>query len=168
MNLPEFPYHPDPLATGSVEVSDTPCVACGQRRGFIYRGPVYAVEELVDRLCPWCIADGSAAEKFEAEFTDVGWGVPPAVPQSVVDEVATRTPGFSGSQQEHWLYHCGDAAAFLGRVGWAELQQYPDAIESLRRESQSDLTELDVDGDATAYLFRCRRCGHQIAYSDGV
>ena len=176
MDLPEFPYHPDPLATESVEASDTQCASCGQRRGFIYRGPAYSVEEVVDCLCPWCIADGTAAEKFAAEFTDVGWGVPPDVPPSVVQEVATRTPGFSGWQQEHWLYHCGDGAAFLGRAGWVELQRYPEAIESLRQqvevgaseEPESYLRELDADGDTTAYLFQCRHCGSHLAYSDST
>jgi uncharacterized protein CbrC (UPF0167 family) len=174
VDLPGFPYHPNPLATGSVEAFETQCASCGQRRGFIYRGPVYSVEEVVDRLCPWCIADGSAAEKFEAEFTDVGWGVPPDVPPPVVQEVATRTPGFSGWQQEHWLYHCGDAAAFLGRAGWVELQRYPEAIESLRQEVgpseelERYLTALDADGDATAYLFQCRHCQRHLAYSDSA
>jgi uncharacterized protein len=178
VEFPEFPYHPDPRATGSVVVSDTSCVACGQSRGFVYTGPVYSQDELVDSLCPWCIADGSAAEKYEAEFTDVGWGVPADVPPAVVMQVATRTPCFSGWQREHWLYHCGDAAAFLGRVGWAELQSHPDAVESLRQEHGADarpaeevdehLTALEKEGEATAYLFRCRHCERQLAYSDSA
>jgi len=168
LNFPEFPYHPDPRATGFVQASEARCASCGQSRGFIYTGPVYAIDEVVDRLCPWCIADGSAAEKFEAEFTDVGWGVPEDVPPPVVQEVATRTPGFSGWQQEHWLYHCGDAAAFLGRVGWSELQPYPDALDSLREESDEELEALAVDGESTAYLFRCRHCGRHLAYADSA
>jgi len=167
-DLPEFPYHPDPRATGVVEASETVCASCGQGRGFIYTGPVYAAEELVDCLCPWCIADGSAAEKFEAEFTDVGWGVPEDVPRRVIEEVATRTPGFSGWQQEHWLYHCGDAASFLGRVGWRELQAYPEAIEPLRQGSDDDLEALSADGETTAYLFRCRHCARHLAYADSA
>jgi hypothetical protein len=58
--LPDFPYHPDPLATGSIEESPADCVSCGRARGFVYTGSVYAVEE-AEPLCPWCIADGSAA-----------------------------------------------------------------------------------------------------------
>ena len=174
MELPEFPYHPDPRATGSVVASDTSCVVCGLTRGFVYTGPVYSQEELVDCLCPWCIADGSAARKYDAEFTDVGWGVPADIPAAVVLEVAGRTPGFAGWQQEHWLYHCADAAAFLGRVGWQELQSYPDAVESLRRETpRADgvgdyLMALDKEGEATAYLFRCRHCRCHLAYSDSA
>src|SRR5436189_49864 len=115
--FPEFPYHPDPRKTGFVGESDAVCLVCNERRGYIYSGPVYAIEELLDAFCPWCIADGAAAETFDAHFTDVALGVPPDVPGAVTMEIARRTPGFSGWQQEHWLYHCGDGAAFLGRAG---------------------------------------------------
>jgi uncharacterized protein CbrC (UPF0167 family) len=169
VEIPEFPYHPDPRATGFVRLSDARCLACGERRGFVYTGPVYASEELDGSLCPWCIADGSAADKYDAEFTDVGWGVPAGVPADVVEQVATRTPGFSAWQQEHWLYHCGDACAFLGLVGWTELELHPDAVESLRQEhDRGYLRTLDADGEATAYLFRCRHCDRHLAYADSA
>lgn len=174
--LPAFPYHPDPLGTGSVKESRARCEACGAARGYVYTGPVYAVEELDDALCPWCIADGTAAARFDADFTDVGTGVPAEVPSEVIEQIAHRTPGFTGWQQEHWLYHCADGAAFLGRVGRRELEQYPDALEVLRHEHdeygwppeqvEEYLAGLDKDGQPTAYLFRCRRCGQHLAYSD--
>jgi uncharacterized protein CbrC (UPF0167 family) len=179
MNLPQFKYHPDPLATGSVERSDATCVCCGQKRGFIYTGPVYAEEELYDRICPWCIADGSAQAKLGAEFTDAaGVGGCPwdEVPGEVVAEVAYRTPGFCGWQQERWWTHCGDAAEFLGLAGGKEVEAYgPELIESLRDDA--GLTEndeewnryyraLDKEGSPTAYVFRCRHCGRLGGYSD--
>ncbi len=37
--------------------------------GVHHTGPVYAIAELSDNVCPWCIADGSAAERFAA-FSD--------------------------------------------------------------------------------------------------
>ena len=60
--LPVFLYHPDPIATGSIQPSATPCKVCGQARGYIYTGPVYTEirNRLDDAICPWCIADGSA------------------------------------------------------------------------------------------------------------
>lgn len=72
--LPQFPYHP--VATGSVVAAEVVCACCGQRRPCTYVGPVYAVEELRRRLCPWCIADGRAAAMFDAQFTDAHWRVP--------------------------------------------------------------------------------------------
>ena len=178
MTLPTFRYHQDPIATGSIEPSSAVCRACGQARGYIYTGPVYADIELEDALCPWCIADGSAAARFAAEFVDpagVGdngrWD---PVPAAVADEVAKRTPAFTGWQQERWWTHCGDAAVFLGRAGHAELDsKWPGAIEALRNEigfEGADWDEyfrsLDAEGSPTAYVFRCRHCGALGGYSD--
>jgi uncharacterized protein CbrC (UPF0167 family) len=174
--FPQFAYHPDPRGTGFVAESTARCQACGASRGYIYTGPVYAAEELDEAFCPWCIADGSAAARFDAELTDVGWGVPDGVPREVPEQIARRTPGFSGWQQEHWLYHCGDGAAFLGLAGHKELEPHPDAIDVLRHEHDEHgwspeevdeyLAALDKDGQPTAYLFRCRHCGQHLAYSD--
>ncbi|MET8332011.1 CbrC family protein [Streptomyces sp. NPDC005181] len=173
--LPEFPYHPDPVATGVVVPSDAVCICCGRKRGYIYTGPVYAVEDLTDRLCPWCIANGSVAERFDAHFT-AGTCLGDDVPIGVFSAVDGRTPGFAAWQEPQWFFHCGDGAAFLGCVGAAELAVRPDALEVLRQEVggsgwSSDRVEhflglLDKDGQPTAYLFRCRVCATHLAYSD--
>jgi uncharacterized protein CbrC (UPF0167 family) len=171
--LPEFPYHPDPLATGSVTVSGAACACCGQARGYVYTGPVYTAGE-PGRLCPWCIADGSAARRYEAHFTaDVAGG---EVARAVLVAIAERTPGFTAWQDGQWLTHCGDAAAFLGRAGACELARHPDALQSLRQDIRSwgwpdaqidgFLASLDSDGQPTAYLFRCRTCATHLAYAD--
>lgn len=179
MDLPKFKYHPDPIATGSVIESDAECMCCGQSRGFIYTGPVYAEEELDEALCPWCIADGSAHEKFDASFTDeegVGdYGSWEAVPEEIVEQVTYRTPGFSGWQQERWWTHCGDAAAFIGRAGREELEKYgQEAIQFIQdstglpngKEWERFFAALDKDGSPTAYLFRCIKCGALGGYQD--
>jgi uncharacterized protein CbrC (UPF0167 family) len=175
-DLPTFRYHPDPIATDSVQTSNDPCDVCGLDRGLMYSGPVYSASADEPTICPWCIGDGSAATVLHADFTDVGWGVPNNVPPEVLDEVAHRTPGFSGWQQEHWLYHCDDAAVFLGRVGHRELEALPGAMEMLLHEndavgwtsSQAEayVRQLDPDGEATGYWFRCLVCGADLAYSD--
>ncbi|GAA3069926.1 CbrC family protein [Streptomyces glomeratus] len=161
--LPSFPYHPDPLATGSVVAADTECLCCGLRRGYVYVGPVYAVADVRAELCPWCIADGSAAERFGAQFTEVTG----EAPKSVVRTVERCTPGFSGWQQERWLTHCGDAAEYLGRAGAKELADHPEAAQSLRETlGETFFASLDADGQPTAYLFRCRSCAQHVAYAD--
>lgn len=175
--LPHFKYHPDPLGTGSVEASSAACRCCGEARGYIYTGPVYAEEELGDAICPWCIADGSAAERFGAEFTDlagVGSGLWDAVPDAVADEVCRRTPGFTGWQQERWWTHCGDAGEFLGRAGYNDLTgRWEGAVAAIREDLlipdedwEDTFQSLDPDGDATAYVFRCRHCGQLGGYAD--
>ncbi|MGK5642814.1 CbrC family protein, partial [Streptomyces sp. URMC 126] len=167
---------PDPLATGSVAPDPhTVCACCARARGYVYAGPVYTPsdEDLRGRLCPWCIADGSAAERYDASFSEVVAGEVPQAARAVIER---RTPGFTAWQDSVWLSHCGDAAAFLGPVGSAELASYPEAVDALRREAvgwqwSSDeieryLASFDREGQPTAYLFRCRVCGTHLAYSD--
>lgn len=177
--FPIFLYHPDPIATGSIIESRNECRCCGNAPGYVYCGPVYAVEELEESICPWCIADGSAAEKFDAEFTDsasVGeFDDSDEVSEEIIETVCRRTPGFAGFQQERWWTHCQDAAEFLGPVGWTELklwgQEAQDAvwngIQFKPNMNQSRFLEmLDKDKDATGYLFRCRKCGKFGGYAD--
>jgi uncharacterized protein len=175
---PAFRYHPDPIETGSVVPSETVCICCERARGSVYTGPVYAEDELADAVCRWCIADGSAHERFDAEFTDtacVGLGWEP-VPEDVVEEVAYRTPGFTGWQQERWAAHCGDAAAYLGQADASDLSgRWADAVPAIR----ADVEITDEDWQAvfstfakgptaspTAYVFRCLHCNALIGYWD--
>jgi len=159
--LPTFRYHPDPVATGSFVATSGPCPYCGSDRSYVYNGPIYAIEE-PDPPCPLCIADGSFAARFDAEFTDPD---PLAgLDSEIVDEVTRRTPGYSGWQVEQWMTHCDDAAAFLGPVGYQELQGHPEAMEQLRPDLGDDgLASLSRDGSPTAYLFRCRHCAVELA-----
>src|SRR5436309_610778 len=98
VDLPVFRYHADPVSSGSVQESDQECICCREQRGHMYVGPVFAEDEIDEAVCPWCIADGSVHERYGAEFTDaasvgLGWE---EVPTEIVEEVAFRTPGFSG------------------------------------------------------------------------
>jgi len=179
MNLPTFRYHPDPIATGSIEASDKTCVCCGRQRGFIYVGPAYCEQNLVECLCPWCIADGSAHIMFKVEFTDMalvgGCLRRIQLPTSVVEEIGFRTPGFAGWQAERWMACCGDAAAFVGRAGHLELRaQWSAAVSSIQDDCglwdgpdwEAYFRALDRDGSPTAYVFRCLHCGRYLGYSD--
>ncbi|HEY4245270.1 MAG TPA: CbrC family protein [Lacunisphaera sp.] len=178
MSLPIFKYHPDPIATKSVVASDAECLCCGKRRGYIYTGPVFAEEELADSICPWCIADGTAHTRFNAEFTDAAgvgsYGRTQPVSTAIIEEVSFRTPGFTGWQQERWITCCADASAFLGRAGKKELEaKWPDVVPALMEEAGMDeaswpdyAKHMDYDGSPTAYVFRCLHCGKLSGYSD--
>ena len=95
---------------------------------------------------------------------------------TVLEEISRRTPGFSGWQQERWLYHCADAAAFLGVVGWSDVENLPDAVSSLiadladlgveAADADEQVRSLSRGGDLSGYLFRCLHCGTHVAYSD--
>jgi uncharacterized protein CbrC (UPF0167 family) len=163
--LPTFRYHPDPLETGSLKGSGGRCPYCERNRAYVYDGPIYGTAER-EPPCPWCIADGSFSTRFDAQFSD---DAPLSdLDPETIDEVTRRTPGFSGWQQEHWMTHCSDAAAFLGPVGYRELLSHPNVMESLRSEigSADWLEALSRDGSPTAYLFRCRHCALELAYWD--
>lgn len=179
MSLPEFPYHQNPIATGSIKEADVICICCNKARGYVYVGPVYATAELDERICPWCIADGSAHDTFDCVFTDeagIGGEHPyNKVSEEVIAMVAHRTPGFSGWQQERWWTHCQDAGQFLGRAGAREVSALkPDEQDQFRFECEMRHGEeweffrdaLDAEGSPCAYLFKCRKCGAIGGYAD--
>lgn len=176
--LPKFRCHPDPVGTGSILPSEVQCIGCKISRGWIYSGSAYCETEVDEKLCPWCIADGTAHLKFGVEFVDpagVGgyrdWVSPP---NSVIEEVSFRTPAFNGWQQERWFTHCNDAAAFVGCAGKRELEATDRAAyDAIRLESGFDeeqwalyFNQMDKDYGPTAYLFRCLHCGAWGGYSD--
>lgn len=111
VSLPMFRYHPDPVGNGVISKSSATCRCCQKARGWIYNGPVFAVGELEASLCPWCIADGSAAQKLDASFADDQPLFDDGVASSVIEDVTRRTPGFNSWQQDRWLSHCGEACA---------------------------------------------------------
>jgi len=178
-SLPEFKYHPDPVSTGSVRADeDTPCLSCNRLRGYVYQGPAYSEKfhYLSGCICPWCIADGSAAKQFGATFADSG--TMDGVTQAIRDEIATRTPGYTAWQQEQWLSCCGDAAAYLGSAGAKELKStFAAAMPAVREVLENDydlsgedlkefLAALNKDDQPTAYIFRCLHCKQYLAAVD--
>ncbi len=169
MSLPTFRYHPDPILSGSVIASDKKCRSCGQKRGYIYAGPVYAEDELDESICPWCIADGSAAEKFDATFVDTE-AFADGTPDSAIEEITQRTPGFAAWQTEHWPACCGDATQFLYPAGIAEIRARNYELEGhimghvvhemkISGGAATRLVDsLNKDKGPTVYVFHCPRC----------
>jgi len=166
MSLPTFRYHPDPIATGSVIASDETCVCCEQERGYIYTANTYCEEDLENALCPWCIADGSAAKRFDATFSYDGPLLDAGVSEEVIEEVTRRTPGFISWQQEEWLCCCDDACEFHGdptRAHLAALTGAPlDDLLELGQWTPEEwaefLTAYEPGGSPAIYHFVCRHC----------
>ncbi|MFC4160676.1 CbrC family protein [Chitinimonas lacunae] len=164
-DLPLFRYHPDPIATGAVEPSDSICQCCGQARGYLYTGSIYALEDL-DHICPWCIADGSAAARFDASFIDDYPLLTAGMPAEVVTEVSRRTPGYLSWQQEAWLTHCHDACEFHGDASLADIRNASDATKAawmadyrLDEEVWQRIEEgYQPGGNPAIYKFVCRHC----------
>lgn len=174
--LPEFPYHPDPVATGVIVPSATACLCCGRERGYVYRGPVYAAEELGGRLrargalrtaappnssthtsrrerawattCPWRSSRRSTgALRVSPRGRSPGGSSTAA---TVLRSWAGSGPPNSPPIPRHWRCCGGRRTAGAGRM---------DQVEHF-------LGSLDKDGEATAYLFRCRICAAHLAYTD--
>jgi len=164
--LPVFTYHPDPVATGVVTPSSAECVCCGRSRGYLYVGPVYAISDLHEKLCPWCIADGSAAAKLDASFADSHPLIQAGLKRAIVDEVNLRTPGYVSWQQESWLSHCDDACEFHGDasardVAGATPETKSDWLVRYRQDEKgwAWATEgYEPGGGSALYKFVCRHC----------
>ena len=170
--------------TGSIffEQEEGQCSVCSAQRSLRYTSSFYSVEE-PEYLCPWCIADGSAAAKYNGEFNDYagieGVSVDPAstdettIPKALLLQVSERTPSYSSWQQEVWLTHCGEPCAFI---------DYADAemIAPLLKELQDDIATIEHgfgvepkylleclnSGGLAGYLFRCVICGQHRLHTD--
>ncbi len=162
--LPVFKYFADPVAAKVFEEDPTAvCPCCEKQTGWIYTMEPYGEDEIED-ICPWCIADGSAAEKFDVVFNDT----PSDVPDDVASEIEERTPEFPSWQQGMWLSHCDDACVFVGSPDWEQLQQMPDICQELLDigHTEAQLRMLGEDSPWSAYVFTCLHCGEQLVYSD--
>lgn len=179
--LPAFRFHPDAYATVFEDRTGT-CDACGHLRELRYTSSFYSVHR-PGHLCPWCIADGTAARVFDGEFSDRA-GVEGAaddpdvagshdthgtrVPTDAreVLEVTTRTPSYVSWQQERWPSHCGRPCAFIADVGADGLAPFlhePDFAADVDAGAGygGELVRqwLTAGGDLAGYLFECLTCG---------
>lgn len=166
MDLPKFKYHLNPVRNEVIEKSDLDCLCCGNETGYIYTGPVYSVEDLEEAICPWCIANGDAAKKFNASFSDSHPLLNSGVSEEAVKEVTERNPGYRSFQQENWLSHCGDACEFHGGATVNDVKNVSKETKEVWLEQNNDGDELWSQvastycsgGDVAFYKFKCRHC----------
>lgn len=172
--LPTFRYHPDPIRTGNVTESEALCVCCSTKRGYVYVGPAYTTkEELDSALCPWCIANGSAADRYDAEFTDTHDLEAAGIDKAIIQEVVRRTPGFISWQGGRWLSHCGDACEFHGDLPQEKLEHVPqDSRTMILADLPNDFTweriieDYEPGSQPAIYWFKCRHCAAELYYAD--
>jgi uncharacterized protein len=136
--LPHFRYHPDPVATRMlVPRAGFVCPVCQRSRAYAYVGPYSSDNwgfENGEEICPWCIADGSAARTLNATFA-VTYA---ELPLEARTELEQRTPSFHCVQQERWLDHHDDAAAYIGEVDFERYLQLPPAAQLVVRHCSGD------------------------------
>ena len=118
IELPQFPFHRNPQESGSIRETNDACDCCGQIRGVAYDGVVYCLDS-PETLCPWCIADGSAENKYDASFFDADFVDddlnPLDLPPETHSIVFGRTIGFSTFNPIGWWVHCGEPAEYVRR-----------------------------------------------------
>ncbi|WP_150526816.1 CbrC family protein [Roseibium sediminis] len=173
MELPYFEYYPDPVGNGSIVEKSATCPCCQQRRTFMYVGPIYCIEE-VEEVCPWCIHDGSAADKWGANFNDI-IHAPSGVPEHILVTVASRTPGYVSWQDNKWLFSHNDALVFRGDVVGKDLIKRNEtakisacraALAEFKFPEDFDLSNVVFGGQPAIYLFQDRATGQYHAYAD--
>ena len=171
--LPQFRYHPDPVRTGMLRRSDDQCQVCEQSRGYVYAGNVYS-EANLEHVCPWCIADGSAALRFDASFADPHSLSQASLPDSIIEEVSKRTPAYESWQSEVWLAHCNDACEFHGDAEREDLERI-DSEERTRIQQIHSFPPSDWEamvqsyqpaGQPAFYKFACRHCATVLYHVD--
>lgn len=171
-DLPKFKYHPNPIKTGAFSTDKTvKCDCCSKETDVYYKSPFYSIKN-IDALCPWCIANGEAAKKFDGEFQDM-YSCDKVNKKEYLDELCHRTPGYRGWQQEYWLSHCGDFCAFIGYVGWNDIQErrIDKEIEKNYSEDNTGFSFDDIkgylgNGSMEGYLFKCLKCGEHLLHVD--
>ncbi len=193
--LPKFKYHPDPIASGAVVKSEQPCWCCDKKRGYLSSSGGFTAVEFDEALledfweehpdcmpnllvCPWCIADGSAAKKWDASFTSVDEMTHPKLADAIIDEVQHRTPGYVARQEDQWLEHCNDICEFHGdatvedlrQLTWEQVQEIESISDMIKNiDEWNDFLDNEYDpkeGDVGFYKFVCRHCGKTLFYGD--
>lgn len=176
-SLPTFRYHLDPIGSGSVVTSVKKCKCCRKARGFIYEGPTYSEDDLDEALCPWCIADGSAFEKYDVTFVS-SEAFDEDASDDAMNAICERTPGFNAWQTEKWPSCCGEPAAFVTPAGYEQIHtKYPrlegelmmyivHQMEISGGAATRTLHSLQRDQSPTAFIFKCLHCDGMPAYID--
>lgn len=165
--IPAFKYHPNCIENEVFEKvkdgEEVTCMCCGTHPEYYYDTMMYAIED-VDCLCPQCIADGSAAKKFDGEFIQDAEPLDGGADKK--DELFHRTPGLVTWQGEFWLACCNDYCAFIAYVGTKELEQMGIADEVFEDYARQGAYRIDdvrpylaKNGGMAGYLFRCLHCG---------
>ncbi len=171
--IPSFKYHPDPIGTGAfIQGEAHICDSCENPTTLWYNSPFYSRSD-VNCLCPNCISSGKAAEKFNGMFQDP-CSCGNVSDSAKLDELTHRTPGYHGWQQEYWPSHCDDYCAFIGYVGWSEIEELgitDEIIESLKNNPEGvDLDYIKENlingGSMQGYLFQCCCCNKHVLYYD--
>lgn len=168
---PFFRYHPDPISNGVFVESDFPrvCQCCGKQETLICEGPFYTDED-PKFICPGCIADGSAAVKFDMEYCEIP-GKERVPDEEKTEELLHYSPGYYSWNGGTWLSCCGDYCIYEGQIFYEELMER-GLLEEFRNspawtESAYESIEETLHNRwIQLHVFRCPHCGKHRFYLD--
>ncbi|MGS2740051.1 CbrC family protein [Sinomicrobium pectinilyticum] len=178
MELPKFKYSPNAFDLDLFDKEEGVCDVCNEKRNLKYNSSFYSREE-PEYICPWCIANGKAAEKYSGEFNDYCGieGVSPnpndaapAIPEELLLEITGKTPSYTSWQQEVWPTHCNEPCAF---IGYADTKTIAPLMDELNEDIEKSgygaeliKKHLSKDGSLVGYLFQCVNCGQHRLHVD--
>lgn len=178
MKLPKFKYSPNAYRLDLFENVEGVCSICNEKRQIKYISSFYSIEN-PEYICPWCIANGKASEKYNGDFNDYcgieGVSPDPKAPEPSIKkehliEITNRTPSYTSWQQEVWLTHCNEPCAFIGyadsKLIEPFLDELKDDIENSGIPTEYITKGLTNDSDLGAYLFQCLECGKHRLHVD--
>lgn len=181
--LPEFPFHPNVYLLGLFDrVTGSKCTCCKEDSEYLYKGPFYTEYDDV-KVCPWCISDGRASEKYngvfqssvdykgttlmvsyDSESRDYMYLRNDEIVEPITDDnlntLLFRTPSYVAWQEPHWMSHCGELCIFMG---YLEI----DELEGMREKLQEDISKYEsmygtgirnLALSGGLYLFQCTAC----------
>ena len=160
--LPKFKYHPNVYSNSITTFGNGICQCCNKEVK-AYVETMYTIED-INCICFNCIADGSAAQKFDGSFIQHAQDIKN---KDAIEELNSRTPGYVSWQGEYWLACCDDYCEFIGDVGTKELNEMgiaDEVFEEYEKSSPFDDNDwikenLTAGGSVAGYLFKCRHCG---------
>ena len=167
--LPKFEYHPNVYKNGIVTFKNGVCICCGKEvKAYIKNA---FCKKDVDGICLNCVADGSAAKKFNCDFISDAEEISSSEKKEILFK---RTPGYISWQGEYWLACCDDYCEFIGDAGIEELDELGitdevinEYYEKFQLEDPDFLKEnLTAKGSVAGYLFRCKHCKKYHLYDD--
>ena len=163
--IPEFPYMPHAYKLGIITKDRHVCDCCEKTVTHMYDGVFYSVHEITN-LCPWCIAGGAAAMKYNGTFNEFYTDVPP----DINEIVSRRTPAISGWQDIQWESCCNDAMLYLEAIGTKKaLEKYrgnaafENEIHDFEPFPEFDQLQAELpdrrESSLLVHVFKCRHCG---------
>lgn len=156
-----FKYHPNVYDNEIIKHEKGVCQCCGKTVS-VYCTSMYCIEN-IDCICLSCVANGSAAKKYNGDFIQDAETHLVSDPLKT-DELFHRTPGYVSWQGEYWLACCDDYCAFIGDVGTKELENMGIADDvfaeyNAKEEFENVREYMTQYGSVAGYLFRCLHCG---------